>query len=70
MTLKEFEHHRCHIHAAPLHLDIPGLVINASTGNIDIVAMQGFVFTEYPFFLRPHFNAARDLPVAALHAVT
>ena len=70
MRLEEVEHHRCHIHAAPLHLDVPGLVIDAGADNVHIAAVECFILIDQPFFLCPQLNTAGDLPVPALHAVT
>lgn len=43
MSFKHFEQLRDHIDAIPLYFDVPGLVVDVSADDIDIISMQ-FVF--------------------------
>src|SRR5690606_2799938 len=68
--LEQFKQARGHVHAAPLHVQIPGLVVDAADDNVHIASVDAFVRADQPLLLGPMFNAAGDLPVAALHAMT
>ena len=69
MVLEQLEHARDHIHAAPLGLDEPGLVVDAGRDHVDVAAVQRLIRREQALLACPVFDAARDLPVCALHAV-
>ena len=69
MALELVEQDGEHVHAAPVDLDEPGLVVEPGGDDVHLVARHLVVLGDEPLALRPAVDAVGDLPVSALHAV-
>ena len=69
MRLEQFQQTRDHVHAPPLNLHVPGLMIDAGADDVDISAGHLLVRGDQSLAPRPKLDAVGDLPMPALHAV-